>query len=62
MISSSTDDFSAVVLEFQAFRGVRNEYIVKEMCIRDRHTTAPEHTKNQFMVKETLFSVRMERW
>ena len=30
MISSSSDDFSAVVLEFQAFRGVRNEYIVKE--------------------------------
>ena len=38
MISSSTDDNSAVVLEFQAFRGVRNEYIVKELAAVDIRT------------------------
>ena len=38
MISSSTDDNSAVVLEFQAFRGERNEYIVKELAAVDIRT------------------------
>ena len=38
MISSSTDDIRAVVLEFQAFRGVRNEYIAKELAAVDIRT------------------------